>query len=86
MDAKEIHAQSIYFDNVNFRPSSSFRKKVRGFVEKRPMIRRKEYTQLTGLLKNKALNELNGWVKEGVLDTIGSGSHKIYVRANTKKE
>ena len=45
-----------------------------------------EYTQLTGLLKNKALNELNGWVKEGVLDTIGSGSHKIYVRANTKKE
>ena len=110
--AKEIHAQSIYFDNVNFRPSSSFRKKVRGFVEKaksgfahsaevpveerrrrlekfldeRPMIRRKEYTQLTGLLKNKALNELNGWVKEGVLDTIGSGSHKIYVRANTKKE
>ena len=82
MDAKEIHAQSIYFDNVNFRPSSSFRKKVRGFVEKaksgfahsaevpveerrrrlekfldeRPMIRRKEYTQLTGLLKNKALS------------------------------
>jgi hypothetical protein len=50
------------------------------------MIRRKEYTQLTGLLKNKALNELNGWVKEGVLDTIGSGSHIIYVRANTKKE
>ena len=112
MDAKEIHAQSIYFDNVNFRPSSSFRKKVRGFVEKaksgfahsaeipveerrrrlerfldeRPMIRRKEYTQLTGLLKNKALNELNGWVKEGVLDTIGSGSHIIYVRANTMKD
>ena len=112
MDAKEIHAQSIYFDNVNFRPSSSFRKKVRGFVEKaksgfahsaeipveerrrrlekfldeRPMIRRKEYTQLTGLLKNKALNELNGWVKEGVLDTIGSGSHIIYVRANTGKD
>ena len=92
--------------------SSSFRKKVRGFVEKaksgfahsaeipveerrrrlerfldeRPMIRRKEYTQLTGLLKNKALNELNGWVKEGVLDTIGSGSHIIYVRANTGKD
>ena len=103
---------TIYFDNVNFRPSSSFRKKVRGFVEKaksgfahsaeipveerrrrlerfldeRPMIRRKEYTQLTGLLKNKALNELNGWVKEGVLDTIGSGSHIIYVRANTGKD
>lgn len=56
------------------------------FLDERPMIRRKEYTQLTGLLKNKALNELNGWVKEGVLDTIGSGSHKIYVRANTKKE
>lgn len=112
MDAKEIHAQSIFFDNVNFRPSSYFRKKVRGFVEKaksgfahsaevpveerrrrlenfldkQPMIRRKEYTQLTGLLKNKALNELNGWVKDGVLSTIGSGSHIIYVRANKVRD
>lgn len=112
MNAKEIHAQSIFFDNVNFRPSSSFRKKVRGFVEKaksgfahsaevpveerrrrlenfldkQPMIRRKEYTQLTGLLKNKALNKLNGWVKEGVLSTIGSGSHIIYVRANRVRD
>ena len=112
MDAKEIHAQSIFFDNVNFRPSSSFRKKVRGFVEKaksgfahsaevpveerrrrlenfldkQPMIRRKEYTQLTGLLKNKALNELNGWVKEGVLSTVGSGSHIIYIRANRVRD
>ncbi len=34
------------------------------------MIRRKEYTQLTGLLKNKALNELNGWVKEGYLTPL----------------
>ena len=111
MDAKEIHAQSIYFDNVNFRPSSSFRKKVRGFVEKaksgfahsaeipveerrrrlekfldeRPMIRRKEYTQLTGLLKNKALNDLNLLVEKGYLATVGQGSHKVYIKADNKE-
>ena len=45
-----------------------------------------DLSTMTGLLKNKALNELNGWVKEGVLDTIGSGSHKIYVRVNTMKD
>ncbi len=67
-------------------PVEERRRRLEKFLDERPMIRRKEYTQLTGLLKNKALNELNGWVKEGVLDTIGSGSHKIYVRANTKKE
>ena len=35
MDAKEIHAQSIYFDNVNFRPSSSFRKRFADLWKKR---------------------------------------------------
>ena len=67
-------------------PVEERRRRLEKFLDERPMIRRKEYTQLTGLLKNKALNELNGWVKEGVLDTIGSGSHIIYVRANTGKD
>ena len=72
-----------HFDKT---PVEECRHRLEKFLDERPMIRRKEYTQLTGLLKNKALNELNGWVKEGVLDTIGSGSHKIYVRVNTMKD
>ncbi|NDV81384.1 HU family DNA-binding protein [Bacteroides sp. 51] len=32
-DKKEIRANSIYFDNINFRAAASFRKQTRGFVE-----------------------------------------------------
>ena len=32
-DKKEIRADSIFFDNVNFRASSRFRKQTRGYVE-----------------------------------------------------
>ena len=39
-------------------PSVQFiQRRLEKFLDERPMIRRKEYTQLTGLLKNKALNK-----------------------------
>ena len=54
------------------------------FLETHPFITRKDYSSVTGLLKNKALNDLNLLVKKGYLNTIGSGSHKVYVRAETQ--
>ena len=42
---------------------------------------RKNYSGITGLLKNKALNDLNLLVEKGILTTLGQGSHKVYVRA-----
>ena len=51
------------------------------FLETHPFITRKDYSSVTGLLKNKALNDLNLLVKKGYLNTIGQGSHKVYVRA-----
>ena len=33
-DKKEIRAQSIYFDNINFRASMWFRKHTKGYVER----------------------------------------------------
>lgn len=112
MNPKEIHAQSIFFDGVNFRPSSWFKKKVHGFVEKarygfahsadlpleerrrrmekfmdeHPLMTRKSYSELTGLLKNKALADLNRWVEEGVLDYEGRASHKVYIRPLKRPE
>lgn len=49
------------------------------FLKKKHFITRREYTALTGLLKGKALRELNALVASGMLDTKGSGSHKVYV-------
>lgn len=108
MDKNEIRATSIYFDNVNFRASSWFRRHSAGRVERakfgfrqssdspeeerltrlnkyldqKHFITRREYTGLTGLLKGKALRELNALVESGVLDTKGSGSHKVYIKSD----
>ena len=51
------------------------------FLETHPFITRKDYSSITGLLKNKALDDLNLLVEKGYLSTIGRGSHKVYVRA-----
>ena len=50
------------------------------FLDANPFITRKDYSGITGLLKNKALNDLNLLVEKGILTTLGQGSHKVYVR------
>ena len=112
MNPKEIHAQSIFFDGVNLRPSSWFKKHVRGFLEKakygfshsanlpleekrrrmekylaeHPLMTRKDSSALTGLLKNKALTDLNRLVVEGVLDYVGRSCHMVYIRPSKRPE
>ena len=55
------------------------------FLETHPFITRKDYSSITGLLKNKALDDLNLLVEKGYLSTIGRGSHKVYVRAEPQE-
>ena len=92
MDKKEIHAQTIFFGKVHFRVSPGFRhsedisgaeryRRLCAFLDANPFITRKDYSGITGLLKNKALNDLNLLVEKGILTTLGQGSHKVYVRA-----
>ena len=55
-------------------------KRLQNFLNEHPFITRTDYCYLTGLLKNKALNDLNLLVKKGYLTTLGMGSHKVFVR------
>ncbi|MCD7978640.1 MAG: HU family DNA-binding protein [Tannerellaceae bacterium] len=74
-----VRAQEGYQASVD--TSIEFRKQtLENYLAEHPFITRTEYTRLTGLLKNKALAELNSLVKEGYLETHGRGSHKIYVK------
>lgn len=43
-------------------------------------ITRSDYSNLTGLLKNKALNELNKWVEQGILIKHGKLNQTIFFR------
>ena len=88
MDPKEIHSQTIFFGKVHLRVSPDFRKRCAGYVERAkygfPFITRHDYSGITGLLKNKALNDLNLLVEKGYLNVIGRGSDKVYIRADNK--
>jgi len=102
---KEIRATSIEFDNVNFRTSASFKKKIKDgeliraktgfdrsseisqdesrnllleYLEKKPFITRNEFSQITNLLKKKALQHMEQFVKEGILIRQGRGTHIYY--------
>lgn len=55
------------------------------FLEANPFITRHDYSGITGLLKNKALKDLNMLVDKGYLTTIGRGSHKVYVKAERQE-
>ena len=61
------------------------RKRMEDFLDNHPFMTRHDYSQLAGLLKNKALAELNKLIADGILDTMGRGSHKVYVRARKKE-
>lgn len=59
-------------------------RRLLAFLEVHPFITRKDYCGITGLLKNKALNDLNLLVDKGRLTTIGQGCHKVYVKPVSK--
>lgn len=55
------------------------------FLVKNLFITRREYTQITGLLKGKALRELNLLVDKGTLKTRGSGNRVVYLKADNQQ-
>lgn len=61
-------------------PESTRRARMEKFLSEHPFMTREDYSSLTGLLKGKALRELRIWVEQGVLATMGRGSHKVYIK------
>lgn len=51
------------------------------YLDNHAFITRSDYSNLTGLLKNKALNELNSWVNQGILIRQGKLNHILFTRA-----
>ena len=60
------------------------RVRLMAYLSKNPFITRREYSDITGLLKNKALDDLHLWVKKGLLREKGRGSHLVFLKADNK--
>ena len=53
---------------------------LRAYLEEHPYITRAEYGELTGLLRNKAWQDLDKWVKAHLIDIKGRAPHRVYVK------
>lgn len=56
------------------------RKRLLTYLESNPIIVRREYSAITGLLKNKALESLEEFRKEGLIEKRGRGSQVYYIK------
>lgn len=78
--------------NRTFKSSSQLseaelERRLMTYIEKNGFITRSTYTRLTGRLKNKALEDLRGFVSKGVIEEKGMGNQMHFVQAKeTKKE
>ncbi|MDR2859625.1 MAG: DNA-binding protein [Mediterranea sp.] len=57
------------------------KRRLMDYLKETPYITRTEYTRITGLLKKKALADLNKFTQQGMLERRGRGSSLIFVRA-----
>lgn len=53
---------------------------LRNYLDKHPYITRTEYGNLTGLLRNKAWQDLDKWTKAHLIDVRGRAPHRVYVQ------
>ena len=53
---------------------------LQSYLESHDYITRAEYGALTGLLKYKAWQDLNKWVKAHLIDIKGRAPHRVYVK------
>ena len=65
-------------------PEETRRSRLEAFLAKNHFITRREYSQITGLLKGKALRELNLLVENGVLNTRGYGNRIVYLKSDNQ--
>ncbi|MDB0710186.1 DNA-binding protein [Bacteroides xylanisolvens] len=50
------------------------------FLEDRPCINRQDYAMLVGKTKIQALQDINAFIKDGVLKKYGSGRSVVYIK------
>ena len=56
------------------------------YLDENTFITRTDYTNLTGLLKKKAMSDLKELINQGVLISSGRGNQTIFLRAPKKNK
>lgn len=59
---------------------NEYKKRLLQYLDKNAFITRTAYSDLTGRLKNKALQDLKAFTEQGIIERKGRGSHLVFVR------
>lgn len=74
-------AKWLRFRESDERDEAELRQRLEKYLDKHGFITRKNYTSITGRLKNRALKDLNLFVQQGVIERMGAGNQLYFVRA-----
>ena len=75
-DKKEIRAASVQMKNINFRASRPFNT----YLENHLFISRTDYSHLTGRNKKVAIEELNSFITDRIIQKEGVGKLTVYIK------
>lgn len=62
-------------------PEKKCLQRLEKFLEEHPCINRQDYAQLVGKTKTQALQDINAFIKQGILKKYGVGRSVVYIKA-----
>ena len=85
MDPKDLRSPSVSLKDINFRVKNPLDRerclqRLEKFLEDHPCINRQDYAMLVGKTKIQALQDINAFIKDGVLKKYGSGRSVVYIK------
>lgn len=73
-------AQKLFFQASSQLDDEELKRRLLEHVNRYGFITRTTYTELTGRLKNKALEDLKRFAKEGIICKVGRGNQMLFVK------
>ena len=87
---KDLRSPSVSLKDINLRINRQFKKDIESelvlqryhspFRVKNPCINRQDYMRLTGKTKKQALQDINAFIEQGVLQKYGLGCSVVYIK------
>lgn len=62
-------------------PEKKCLQRLEKFLEEHPCINRQDYAQLVGKTKTQTLQDINAFIKQGILKKYGVGRSVVYIKA-----
>ena len=77
----ELQRYHSPFRVKNPMPETKCLQRLEKFLEEHSCINRQDYAQLVGKTKTQALQDINAFIEQGILEKYGTGRSVVYIKA-----